>query len=165
MWTCSVTSGGIPEVRARGVRDSGARLAPPNLVLEAGASVRTDVTCGEVVRRAVRSGARSVRSSGVCPPGERTGRTVALLRRVPARWIVHAVRACPRPVTGPARDTSDCGGYARLYAAARGVGFAKCGVGPGRYFVGLRPVTPRWTSSARFGFSSACLTPQVWKPF
>lgn len=33
------------------------------------------------------------------------------------------------------------------------------------YFVGFLPVIPRCTNSARFGFSSACFTPQVWNPF
>ncbi len=33
------------------------------------------------------------------------------------------------------------------------------------YLAGFLPVTPRWTSSARFGLSSACLTPQLVKPF
>ncbi|MDQ0950535.1 hypothetical protein QFZ24_004458 [Streptomyces phaeochromogenes] len=31
--------------------------------------------------------------------------------------------------------------------------------------VGFLPVTPRCTNRARFGFSSACFTPQDWKPF
>ncbi|GHD13936.1 hypothetical protein GCM10010313_39680 [Streptomyces violarus] len=37
--------------------------------------------------------------------------------------------------------------------------------GAGGYFVGFLPVTPRCTNSARFGFSSACFTPQEVKPF
>ncbi len=33
------------------------------------------------------------------------------------------------------------------------------------YLVGFLPVMPKCTSSARLGLSSACFTPQLWKPF